>query len=148
MRPRSFWSAVAIYGAMFFVLALAAWLLLSSLLGVGFRLEEVLQLIVLFLPAGLLMGLLMGWTLGPTTRTFGDEDPVAFRKRLEEPLHSLGYHLHNESSSQITYRRASIRPPLADIIVDLSASPIRVIGPRDTLGRLEKKLKKAKPQAG
>lgn len=148
MRPRSYWSAVAIYGAMFFVLTLAAWLLLFSLFGASFRLEEVLQLIVPFLLGGLLMGLLMGWLRGPTTRTIGDEDPVAFRKRLEEPLRSLGYHLHKESSSQIAYRSASMRPPLADIIVDLSASPIRVTGPRDTLGRLEKKLRKAKPQAG
>jgi hypothetical protein len=129
---------------MFGVLFLVGTLLLFGLAGMRFRPADILMLLGLFVPGGLLAGLSFGWLLGPTTRTFSYEDPNAFRDRLEEPLRSLGYHLHNETPSCLTYRSASMRPPLADIIVDLGTSPVRVSGPRHIFGRLEKKLREAK----
>ena len=78
MRPRSFWSAVVIYGTMFGVLLLVGTLLLFGLAGMRFRPADILMLLGVFVPGGLLAGLSFGWLLGPTTRTFGDEDPNAF----------------------------------------------------------------------
>ncbi len=145
MRPRSFLSAVVIYGTGFGIgVPFALWLL-----GVVTRTRwpftplEFLFMAVMF---GLPFGLFLGYLQGPTQRTFNYEFSEDFRERLEASLRSLHYQPHDESPSHLTYRIApfphgSLLPVIPDIVVDRDTSPVRVSGPRNKLGQLEKKLR-------
>jgi hypothetical protein len=95
---------------------------------------------------GLPFGLFLGYWQGPTERTFNYEFSEDFKGRLEASLRSLHYQPHNESPSHLTYRIApfphgSLLPVIPDITVDKDTSPVRVSGPRNKLGQLEKKLR-------
>jgi len=145
MRPRSFLSAVVIYGTGFGIgVPFALWLLGAvTRTRWPFTPMEFLFMGVMF---GLPFGLFLGYLQGPTTRTFNYEFSADFRDRLEASLRSLHYQPHNESPSHLTYRIApfphgSLLPVIPDITVDKEASPVRVSGPRNKLGQLEKKLR-------
>jgi hypothetical protein len=146
MRPRSFLSAVVIYGTGFGIgFPFALWLL-----GVVTRTPwpfTLVESLLLGVVPGLLFGLFLGYLQGPTTRTFDYGFSEDFRQRLEASLRSLHYRPHSESASRITYRigppYGGLLPVVADITVDRDASPVLVSGPRNYLGRLEKKLREA-----
>ena len=148
MRPRSFLSAVVIYGTGFGIgFPFVLWLLgVVTTTPWPFAPIEVL---ILGVVTGLLFGLFLGYLQGPTTHTFDYEFSEDFRDRLEASLRSLHYRPHNESPSQLTYRIApfpsgSILPVIPDIIVDRDTSPVRVSGPRNTLRRLDARLREAR----
>lgn len=147
MRPRSFLSAVVIYGTGTGIgIPFLFWLLGAvTRTPWPFTPIEVLLMGVVF---GLPLGLFLGYLQGPTTRTFNYEFSQDFRDRLEASLRSLHYQPHNESPSRITYRVAppygGLLPVVPDITVDKDTSPVLVSGPRNYLGRLEKKLREAR----
>ena len=147
MRPRSFLSAVVIYGTGFGIgVPLALWLLgVVTKTPWPFTPLEFLLMGVMF---GLPFGLFLGYYQGPTTRTFKYEFSEDFRERLEASLRSLHYQPHSESASRITYRigppYGGLLPVVADITVDKDMSPLLVSGPRNYLRRLEKKLREAR----
>jgi hypothetical protein len=145
MRPRSFLSAVVIYGTGFGIgVPFLLWFLGAvTRTPWPFTAIEVLLIGVMF---GLPFGLVLGYLQGPTERTFNYEFSQDFRDRLEASLRSLHYQPHNESPSHLTYRIApfphgSLLPVIPDIMVDKDTSPVRVSGPRNKLGQLEKKLR-------
>ena len=142
MRPRSFLSAVVIYGTVVGIgFPFVLWLLGAvTRTRWPFTPMECLFMAVMF---GLPFGIIMGCLQGPTTRTLNYEYSEAFRARLEASLRSLNYRPHSESPSHLTYRIAALLPIIPDIMVDKGSGPVRVSGPRLTLGRLEKKLRGA-----
>lgn len=145
MRPRSFLSAVVIYGTVVGIgFPFVLWLLGAvTRTRWPFTPMECLFMAVMF---GLPFGIIMGYVQGPTTRTFNYESSKDFRARLEASLRSLDYQPHNESPSHLTYRiapfpRGGLLPIIPDIVVGKGTSPVRVSGPRLKLGQLERKLK-------
>ena len=144
MRPRGFWSAAAIFGTIFGVgIPLAFWILgqATKTPGTFGSLEFVFMAVLIGVPAGLGFG----YFAGPTTRTFNVEFSQDFRARLEASLGSFHYQLHRETPVQLTYRvpplHGGLLPLTSEITIEKGASPVRVSGPRNMLGRLEKSLK-------
>jgi hypothetical protein len=139
MRPRSFLSGVAIYGAIAGIGIVLVFRLLEafSRTRAPFTLMDYLLMALLF---GVPFGLFMGFLQRPTTRTFDYDLSGDHRDRLDKSLRAYRYHLHDESASQLTYRFRSIISVVPDIVVDKDTDPLRVTGPGYTLRRLEKKL--------
>ena len=150
MRPRSFWSAAVIYGTIAGILGPVLFWIMGAATGTAWRFTpvEVLFMVVLW---GVPFGLGFGFWLGPTTRTFNYDFSEEFMATLEAALGSLHYQRHAESPAQIAYRISppygGLLPVTADITVYMGTSPVRVGGPRNMLGQLEKKLRQigAKP---
>jgi hypothetical protein len=144
MRPRNFLSAVVIYGTISGIGGLTIFWIMGAATKVPWRFTPIedLMIVVLF---GVPMGLFLGFWIGPTTRTLNYVFSDEFRIRLEAALGSMHYQRHAESPTQLAYRTSppygGLLPITPDITIDKDTSPVRVSGPRNMLGQLEKKLR-------
>ncbi len=139
MRPRNFWSAVLIYGAMWTIL-MSVVMMAFMVAGSRFKILDLLLIVGFNIPFGLAWGLVFGVIHNPVTRTFTFKNADQFHTTFEEVLRSLNFHPYEQTQSTFVYRCNSMRPPLPDIIANFGPETAQVKGSKHILGRIEKRL--------
>jgi hypothetical protein len=132
------------------------WVVLASVVFIAFlvasttrfKLTDLLLIVGLNIPAGLLFGLLLGAIHNPVTRTFTYKSADQFRPAFEEVLRSLEFLPFEQARPALVYRCKSMRPPLPDISAEIGPESTQVKGSRHILGRIEKKMKESKNLTG
>jgi hypothetical protein len=125
------------------------WTVLASIVFIAFMvaatprfgLTDLLLMVGLNIPGGVIMGFFLGAIHNPVTRTFSYTSAERFRPALEEALRSLNFFPYEHDQPALTYRCKSMRPPLPDIVANIGPVSAQVKGSKHILGRIEKKLK-------
>lgn len=144
MRPRSFWSAVLIYGLM--------WTVLFSIVTIAFmmyatpriKLTDLLLMVGMNAVGGVFFGLGLGAIHNPVKRTFAYDNADQFRSKFEQVLQTLGFLPLEQAGTTSVYRSKSVRPPLPDIYAKFGPESAEVTGSKHILGRIGKRLKEKK----